>query len=177
MNPIEKLDEKYGDHALWQFVKFNLVSFSIFLLQVVLAYALPFIFDSIVTPLPEFLGKFFDPNVLFDGESKYVVNGVVTWGYILTFFFSTLIANIYGYFVNMKKTFNGKGKKYSMPIYLAVVFLLILFDTWAQGRLTPIFSRGLLAPFARTIAISLSGLVNMAVLFPLEKYVLFKEEE
>ena len=177
MDLIGKLDEKYGDNALWQFVKFNLVSFSVFLLQNVLAYVLPFIFDSNVTPLPSFLAKLFDPDILFDGESKYVVNGVVTWGYVLPFFLSTLIANIYGYFMNMKKTFRGRGKKYSMPIYLTVVFLLILFDTWAQGRLTPIFSTGPFAPFARTIAISLSGLVNMAVIFPLEKYVLFKEEE
>ena len=30
---LKKIDTRFGDSALWQFVKFNLVSFSITLLQ------------------------------------------------------------------------------------------------------------------------------------------------
>ena len=98
---FRKLDEKFGNNAVWQFVKFNLVSLSITAVQLLLANLLPLIFDSVTAKLPPFLQGIFNPEVLFDGESRYVVDGVVTFGYVLPFFLSNFIANIYGYFVNM----------------------------------------------------------------------------
>ncbi len=98
---LKKLDERFGNNAIWQFVKFNMVSMSITIVQLLLANLLPLVFDSMTATLPGFLQGIFKPEVLFEGESKYVVNGVVTWGYVLPFFLSNFIANIYGYFVNM----------------------------------------------------------------------------
>ena len=43
---LKKINTRFGDSALWQFVKFNLVSFSITLLQLALANLLPLIFDG-----------------------------------------------------------------------------------------------------------------------------------
>ena len=43
---LKKIDRRFGDSTLWQFVKFNLVSFSITLLQLALANLLPLIFDA-----------------------------------------------------------------------------------------------------------------------------------
>ena len=40
---LKKIDRRFGDSTLWQFVKFNLVSFSISLLQLALANLLPLI--------------------------------------------------------------------------------------------------------------------------------------
>ena len=84
---LKKIDTRFGDSALWQFVKFNLVSFSITLLQLALANLLPLIFDGLTSKLPPVLRPVFRPEALFEGHSPYVVDGVVTWGYVLPFLF------------------------------------------------------------------------------------------
>ncbi len=175
MNILNKLDEKFNNNGLWQFVKFNLVSFSITLVQLILANVLPLVFDSVTTKLPPFLQTIFNPDVLFEGESKYVVDGVVTFGYVLPFFLSNFIANVYGYFVNMKATFKGKGTRAGLIGYIIVLSALILFTTWLQGYITAAMTRTSAASFARTIAALAAGMVQVIVLFPLEKFVLFKE--
>jgi putative flippase GtrA len=172
---FKKLDEKFGNNGIWQFVKFNLVSLSITAVQLLLANLLPLIFDNVQTTLPAFLQGIFNPDVLFEGESKYVVDGAVTWGYVLPFFLSNFIANVYGYFVNMKTTFKGKGTKRGLIGYFAVLTALILFTTWLQGYITAMLANTSLASASRTIAAFAAGVVQVAVLFPLEKYVLFKE--
>ena len=172
MGLLKNLDEKYGSNAVWQFVKFNLVSFSITAVQLLLANLLPLVFDSVTTKLPGFLQGVFNPDVLFEGDSRYVVDGVVTFGYVLPFFLSNFIANVYGYFVNMKATFKGKGTKAGLFGYFAVLIFLILFTTWLQGYITAMMKN---SSMARTVAALVAGMVQVAVLFPLEKYVLFKE--
>ena len=47
MSLLKKIDTRFGDSTIWQFVKFNLVSFSITLLQLALANLLPLIFDGV----------------------------------------------------------------------------------------------------------------------------------
>ena len=176
MGFLKKIDSRFGDNALWQFVKFNLVSLSIALLQLILANLLPLLFDSMTAPLPLFLQPVFDPAILFDGPSEYVVDGVVTWGYVLPFFLSNFIANIYGYFVNMKATFRGQGTRAGLAAYLVILAALILFSTWLQGFINGRLVPTSFAAFARTIAAMAAGMLQMAVLFPLEKFVLFRRK-
>ncbi len=176
MSLLKKLDARFGDAALWQFIKFNLVSTSITLLQLALANLLPLVFDGMTAKLPPLLRPVFRPEALFEGPSRYVVDGAVTWGYVLPFFLSNFIANIYGYYMNMKTTFRGKGSRAGLVLYLVVLTLLILFSTWLQGIITAKLSATSLAPLARTIAAMLAGFVQVAVLFPLEKFVLFKKD-
>ena len=176
MNLWKKIDNRFGDSTLWQFVKFNLVSFSITLLQLALANLLPLIFDSVTAVLPLLLRPVFQPETLFEGPSQYVVDGIVTWGYVLPFFLSNFIANIYGYFMNMKTTFRGKGSRGGLVAYLLILTALILFSTWLQGWITARLAVTSLAGLGRTIAAMAAGLVQLAVLFPLEKFVLFKKE-
>ena len=176
MNLWKKIDNRFGDSTLWQFVKFNLVSFSITLLQLALANLLPLIFDSVTAVLPPLLRPVFQPETLFEGPSQYVVDGIVTWGYVLPFFLSNFIANIYGYFMNMKTTFRGKGSRGGLVAYLLILTALILFSTWLQGWITARLAVTSLAGLGRTIAAMAAGLVQLAVLFPLEKFVLFKKE-
>ena len=76
----------------------------------------------------------------------------------------------------MKATFKGKGTRKGMIIYIVVLIALIFFSTWLQGRLTALLSGGSLAPFARTLAAMAAGMVQFIVIFPLEKFVLFKEK-
>ena len=59
MSFLKKIDTRFGDSALWQFVKFNLVSFSITLLQLALANLLPLIFDGVTAKLPPVCVRFF----------------------------------------------------------------------------------------------------------------------
>ena len=173
----KRLDERYGDRALWQFIKFNLVSLSITLLQLLLANLLPLLFDGVTAKLPTLLRPVFDPERLFEGESIYVQDGVVTWGYVLPFFLSNYLANLYGYFMNMKTTFRGVGRRGGLVAYLVILTGLILFTTWLQGFIAAKLMGGALASLARTIAALCAGLVQMAVLFPLEKFVLFRKGE
>ena len=177
MKLFQKLDARYGDHALWQFVKFNLVSLSVTVLQLLLANTLPLLFDGVTGKLPPVLRPVFDPGTLFAGPSPYVVDGVVTWGFVLPFFLSNFLANLYGYFMNMKTTFRGQGTRTGLAVYLVVMTALILFSTWLQGYITAKLSVTSLAALGRTIAAMAAGLVQMAVLFPLEKFVLFRKKE
>ena len=176
MDFLRKINNRFGDSTLWQFIKFNLVSFSITILQLALANLLPLIFDSVTTVLPPFLRPIFQPETLFAGSSPYVVDGIVTWGYVLPFFLSNFIANIYGYFMNMKTTFRGKGSRGGLVAYLLILTALILFSTWLQGWITARLAVTSLAGLGRTIAAMAAGLVQVAVLFPLEKFVLFKKK-
>ena len=64
MSLLKKLDTRFGDNILWQFIKFNLVSFSITLLQLALANLLPLIFDGVTAKLPPVLRPVFRPEAL-----------------------------------------------------------------------------------------------------------------
>ena len=176
MGCFRRMDERWKDNVLWQFAKFNLVALTITLVQLVLANLLPLLFDSLKSPLPPLLRPVFNPERMFGGPCPYVTDGLVSWGYVLPFFLSSFLANIYGYFVNMRTTFHGTGRRGSLPIYLVVLLLLLLFTTWLQGIITGHLLTMRFSACARTIAAATAGLVQVAVLFPLEKFVLFRKE-
>lgn len=184
--------------TVWQLVKFLVVSGLVTIIQLVLANVLPFIFDSLTTTLPAFLQGIFDPNVIFDPSTaegleqvgKYVVGGVVengvvvggivTWGYLLPFFLSNLVANIYGFYQNKKTTFKSDAPWYNFAIYIVLMIALILFSTWFQGWLVGVIAKApwaWLNGLARTIAGLAAGFIQMVVLFPMEKFVLLKEKK
>lgn len=171
-----RLEEKYGNNNLWQFVKFNIVGYSIQFLQLILANILPLVFDGFRVKLPVFLRVIFNTESLGGLDAKYLVDGVVTWGYVLPFFLSNFLANVYGYFVNMKMTFKGKGTRKGLIVYFVVLIALILFTTWLQGLIAGLLSRSKVAFLSRTIAAWAAGWVQFIVLYPLEKFVLFKEK-
>ncbi len=177
-----------GTKTLWQFIKFCLVSGIVTIIQLALAYLLPFLFDGLTATLPAFLAAIFKPDVIFDATTakgaadmaKYVVGGTITWGYILPFFLSNFIANFYGYFQNRKTTFKSDTPVANVVIYLVILFCLILFSTWLQGvvfglctRIDSSFIHGL----ARMIAAGAAGFVQFIVIFPLEKFWLLKEKK
>ena len=187
---IDNAAEEKGSFmkALWQFIKFLVVSGLVTIIQLVLANVLPLIFDSVTATLPAFLQGIFAPNTIFDAATakgveqigKYVVGGVVTWGYLLPFFLSNLVANIYGFYQNKKTTFKSDAPWYNFAIYIFLMIALILFSTWFQGWLVGVIGRsswGWLQALARTIASLAAGFVQMVVLFPMEKFVLLKEKK
>lgn len=197
---IDNAAEEKGSFikTLWQLLKFLVVSGLVTIIQLVLANVLPLIFDGLTTQLPAFLQGIFDPNVIFDPstqegveqvgkyvvggviENGVVVGGVVTWGYLLPFFLSNLIANIYGFWQNKKTTFKSDAPWYNFAIYIVLMIALILFSTWLQGWLVGIIAKvdwAWLQALARTIASLAAGFVQMVVLFPMEKFVLLKEKK
>ena len=179
MNAWKRLDERLSagrGRTLWQFVKFNLVSLTVTIVQLALANLLPLVFDGVRTPLPGWLRAVFNAETLFPDGSKYVVNGVVTWGYVLPFLLSNGLANVYGYFINMKTTFRGKGTRAGFAVYLVILFALILFTTWMQSAIVAALAAARIAPLSRTLASFGAGVVQTAVLFPLEKLVLFRQK-
>lgn len=174
--------------TIWQLVKFMVVSGLVTIIQLVLANVLPLIFDSVTATLPVFLQGIFKPDVIFDASTakgaeqiaKYVVGGVVTWGYLAPFFLSNLIANIYGFYQNKKTTFKSDAPWYNFAAYIILMIALILFSTWFQGWVVGVMAKiplEWLQPLARTIAGLLAGFIQMVVLFPMEKFVLLKEKK
>lgn len=177
--------------TVWQIVKFMIVSGLVTIIQLVLANVLPLIFDSVTATLPVFLQGIFKPDVIFDASTakgaeqiaKYVVGGVVTWGYLAPFFLSNLIANIYGFYQNKKTTFKSDAPWYNFAAYIVLMIALILFSTWFQGWLVGVMAKitvpalQFLIPLARTIAGLAAGFIQMVVLFPMEKFVLLKEKK
>lgn len=197
---IDNAAEEKGSFikTLWQILKFLVVSGLVTIIQLVLANVLPLVFDSVTTTLPAFLQTIFAPNTIFDAttaegieqigkyvvggtiENGVVVGGVVTWGYLLPFFLSNLIANIYGFWQNKKTTFKSDAPWYNFAIYIVLMIALILFSTWLQGWIVGIIAKvdwAWMQSLARTIASLAAGLVQMLVLFPMEKFVLLKEKK
>lgn len=200
LSGIDNAAEEKGSFmkTLWQILKFLVVSGLVTIIQLVLANVLPLIFDGVTTTLPAFLQGIFAPNTIFDATtaegleqiSKYViggtvengvvVGGVVTWGYLLPFFLSNLIANIYGFWQNKKTTFKSDAPWYNFAIYIVLMIALILFSTWLQGWVVGVIAKvdwAWLQALARTIAGLVAGFVQMVVLFPMEKFVLLKEKK
>ena len=189
---IDNAAEEKGSFmkTLRQLVKFLVVSGLVTIIQLALAALLPLVCDQIHTLLPEFLRGIFTPTMFSTGSaeaSKYVIDGVVTWGYVLPFLLSNLIANIYGFYQNKKTTFKSDSPWYNFVIYIVLLLALILFSTWMQGAIVGAMLK--LEPsnwffkiitnesVARLIASMCAGFVQMVVLFPMEKFVLMPEKK
>ena len=152
---------KHERKTLWQFIKFLLVSGIAGILQIIL-----------VNPLPGFPTGIFSASVVGAGNDN--------WGYVFPFFASNLLANIYGYIQNKKTTFKSDAPAWCFAVYLALMVCLILFSTWLQGVIAnALRSTGaeLWSALAPTIAAAAAGTFQMAVLFPVEKFVLLKEKK
>lgn len=161
-----------GKKTIWQLVKFILVSCIVSIIQLVLVNALFYLMRNWKAPLPPMLAAIFSADTVGAGNDN--------WGYVLPFFLSNLIANIYGYFQNQKTTFKANAPGYCIAIYTGVIVFLIFFSTWLQGVVANWLLSGssaFLAGLAPTAAASAAGTFQMLVLFPLEKFVLFRERK
>ena len=160
---------KHERKTLWQFIKFLLVSGIAGILQIILVNLLCWALADWKAPLPGFLTGIFSASVVGAGNDN--------WGYVFPFFASNLLANIYGYIQNKKTTFKSDAPAWCFAVYLALMVCLILFSTWLQGVIAnALRSTGaeLWSALAPTIA---AGTFQMAVLFPVEKFVLLKEKK
>lgn len=184
----EKVEGRPGLLTVWQVVKFSLISIVVALIQTVLQYVLPLIFDNVTAVLPSWLAWIFNTDSLFDVTTaagakdfaKYVVNGVITWGYVLPFFLSNYIANIYSYIQNKKTTFKSDAPRWHFVLYFIILTLLIVFSTWLQG-----FTYGwvnhidssFIHAISRLIVMAPAGMLQFIVLFIAQKILLPMREE
>ena len=155
--------------SLTQFIKFNLVSASVTMLQLLLVNVFFWLMKDWKAPLPEILSGIFNDATVGAGNAN--------WGYVLPFFLSNALANLYGFFVNRKVTFHSDAPKRNAVIFLLVMCILILVSTWIQGRLVYLITNRFpaCAKLAPTLAAFAAGTIQFLILFPLEKYVLLKE--
>lgn len=156
--------------GLWQFVKFLIVGGIGAIIQLIVVNVLYFLMRDWKEPLPLFLAKLFNETVMGEGNSN--------WGYVLPFFISNLAANTYQYIQNKKTTFKVEAPRWCFLVYMVVLVILIFVATWLQGILNHLFlSTGI--PFfqklAPTLAVIFAGAIYTLVMFPLEKFVLFKK--
>lgn len=162
-----------GKKTVWELIKFMLVSCIVSIIQLVLVNLLFYMMRGWKAPLPPFLAGIFSASTVGAGNDN--------WGYVLPFFLSNLIANIYGYFQNQKTTFKAADTPaWSMWVYIGTIVTLILFSTWLQGVVANVAMNSGIAAIvglAPTLAAMAAGTVQMLVLFPLEKFVLFKERK
>ncbi len=176
-----------GVLLLLQIVSMCLFGLAGGVIQTVLQYLLPLIFNPLQTPLPGWLDFLYDVSTLFDTTTaagmrdydRYVVEGVhgltVTWGYMLPFFLANIAANIFVYIMNKKYTFKSSAPRWHFILYFVIMVATILFTTWLQGVCYPwILSWGVswLNPLARVICILPAGLVQTVVFFFAQKFLL-----
>ena len=171
---LDKVDAKASQKGrfikfIWQLTKFNIVGFLVMFMQLALVNLLYFIMKGWSEPLPGVLGQIFSETTMGESHS--------TWGYILPFFLSNIIANTFGYFLNKHKTFKSDAPWWNCLIYLVVLFLLIILATWIQGLVANLLIGVGLEVLGPTLAAMAAGFIQFLVLFPLQKYVLLREKK
>lgn len=173
----DKLDAYFAKKGkflafMWQFLKFTIVSFLTFAIQIALVYLLLFFMKDFKEPLPHFLAVIFSETTVGEGNSN--------WGYMLPFFISNLVANTFGYFMNKSKTFKSDAPLWHLVIYIVTLFILILISTWLQGVVVNALTATEIAFFvtlAPTIGSMAAGTLQFAAIFPLQKFVLLREKK
>ena len=154
-----------------QVVKYLFLGLTVTLLQFLLVNVFPLFFSSWKEPLPPFLSSVFNESTM--GRDN------CNWGYVMTFFLSNLVANIYGYFINRKTVFHSDSPLWCFVLFAVVMVFLIIFSTWLQGMIAASVIRNFPSArgFQNTIAAALCGFLQNLVVFPLEKFVLLREEK
>jgi len=164
---IDKTTRK--DTALTQFIRFLLIGTIGAVIQLATVNGLFLLLKNWKAPLPALMSVIFTERTLGSGNAN--------WGYVLPFFASHLLANIYSYIHNMKGNFKTNAPVHYFVIYLLLLFVLIIAATWVSGVVANLVaSTGVIAliKLAPTIGAVISGLVYTLILFPTEKFILFK---
>ena len=155
--------------TLWQIAKFSVISSIATVIQLVLVNLLYIWMKEWKAQLPSFLETIFDPKVVGDGNDN--------WGYVMPFFLSNAIANVFAYFLNKKKTFRSDAPMWHFIVYIGLIVVLILVMTWFQGVMVSWMKGSPVENLATTFASLTDGLIQAIVLFPLQKFVLSRERK
>lgn len=154
-----------------QIVKYLLAGLSVTIVQFVLVNVFPYIFASWKSSLPPFLSLVFNEKTMGAGNSN--------WGYVMTFFLSNLIANIYGYFLNRRTVFHSDSPLWCFIAFVVMMVTLIVVSTWLQGLIAnAVVERNpSLSAFANTIAAAVCAFGQNLIVYPTEKFILLREKK
>lgn len=169
--------------TLWQLLKYSIVSMIGGLTQVILNYVLPLIFVYVTAPIPHWMDFIFNTDSLFDTTTatglaeyaKYVIDGRLTWGYVLPFFLANIIVNIAIYIENKKHTFKSHAPEWHFVLYFIIMVLTIVFTTWVQGVTfgwLMNFDNGFVRTFSRMIVLIPAGAIQFILFFIVQKLLL-----
>jgi putative flippase GtrA len=154
-----------------QFLKFLIIGAIGSVIQIATVNILFQLLKNWKAPLPAFLASIFNESVMGKGNDN--------WGYLLPFFASQLLSNTYSYIHNMKGNFKTDAPKYYFAIYLALLVVLIVVATWLSGVIANFLMSTKIDFFAKlgpTIGSFLSSVVYTLILFPVEKFILFRKK-
>lgn len=159
------------DKTSTQFLKFLIIGAVGGIIQIATVNILFQLLKNWKAPLPQFMTGIFNESVLGNGNDN--------WGYLLPFFASQLLSNTYSYICNMKSNFKANVPKYYFAIYIGLLVILIVVATWLSGVIAN-FLMGTGVDFfvklGPTIGSVLSGIVYTLILFPVEKFILFRKK-
>ena len=168
MIPSMKLKE---DKTSTQFLKFLIIGAIGAIIQIATVNILFLLLKNWKTPLPQIMTSIFNENVLGKGNAN--------WGYLIPFFTSQLLSNTYSYICNMKTNFKTDAPKYYFAIYIVLLLILIVVATWLSGVIANFLMSTNIEFFVKlgpSIGSVLSGIVYTLVLFPVEKFILFRKK-
>ncbi len=159
-----------ADKTSTQFIKFLLIGGIGTIIQLVTVNALFSLLKEWKAPLPSFLTIVFTERTLGTGNAN--------WGYVLPFFISNLLSNTYSYIHNLKGNFKTSVPEYYFAIYIGLLAILITLATWISGVVANILIStqvNWIVNLAPTLGSITAGIIYTLILFPIEKFVLFKK--
>ena len=159
------------DKTSKQFFKFLIIGAIGSIIQIASVNILFQLLKNWKAPLPQFMAGIFNEAVLGVGNDN--------WGYVLPFFVSNLLSNTYSYIHNMKGNFKTNAPGYYFAIYIALLVILIVASTWISGVIANFLMStnvDFLVKLGPTIGSILSGIVYTLILFPIEKFILFRKK-
>lgn len=164
MEKIKAFLAKYD--TVFQIIKFTLASLIAFIVEFAILFALGAL-------LKDMNNQPFDWFIF-----HYAGDGVNGLGTAITFFVSTVCAQIVSFIVNRKKTFGANNSlTFSIVIYIILIVALICAQTYFAPQLAGVlankFSLGVEG--ANSIAKMFFCFVNWVILFPMEKFVIMKK--
>ena len=155
--------------AIWQFVKFIVVSLLAMIVQFALLNTLQLIPAIQELYTVEFSWWVFVYPVAVGGLGYFIVSNV-----------ANIIAQIVAFFVNKEKTFNsGANVAVALPIYIIFTIALILFSAWLNPTLKEIFVgfEWCNETLAKNIATMICSALQFFLYFPVDKILFHKKKE
>lgn len=174
LNQIDKAAESKGKGivALWQFIKFIVVSLGAFVIQLFLPYLLK------LPMTEEFLARPYEFLVFSSEKAAAAGMDTTGLGLFIALTASNILAQIFSFFVNREKTFNSCANiKVVFPIYLVITILLISFSAWLQPFLVNWLTLKGLGEGAIAISGAICACIQFFLYFPIQMILFRKKKE
>ncbi|MBR1811345.1 MAG: hypothetical protein IJ766_06850 [Clostridia bacterium] len=174
-----KANEKgKGMAAIWQLVKFTLVSMIAAIVQIILFNILQKVFLGMPSSVEGVASFFEQPYKFWFFESSIKDGAIAGLGYFIAQNVSNVVAQIVSFLVNRKKTFGSSANiAVTLPIYLVITVIILSFVAWVSPILTDWFSSfGWSAQLAGNATMLLTMMFQFFAFFPVQK-ILFKQKK